>query len=468
MHRTFARFFSVREARTLIALGIPVYIAQMANTGMGVVDTVMTGQASATDMAAVAVAGAMWWPVAIFGLGVLIALSPLAAQAVGAGQKGEVPHLIRQGIWCAGLLCLPLMAALYAVSHCYGRFGLEPALAALAGGYTRAILWGLPGLLLFVCARSFLEGFSRTRPSMVVSILGLMLNIPCNYVLIYGKWGFPALGAVGCGVATALCFWFMALCTTAYARREAKAQGLGPVFSPLWRRGVAQRVDTACMARIVRLGLPSALALLCEVSLFTLSALILAPLGTVTVAGHQVAISVSSILFVLPMSLGITTTIRVGHCAGAGQWAQARRVGWTALTLSLGGGVLAALGLVWLRWPVVGVYGSDPAVLGLAAHLLLYLAATQAGDAVQAMGVGILRGYNDTRCISWICFIAYCVIGLPLGAVLSRTDWLGQWGAPGFWLAFVVGVAFGAVCYMARVLWLQGHDSAWLAARLRR
>lgn len=468
MRRTIARFFSLSEAKNLIALGIPVYIAQMANTGMGFVDTVMTGQASATDMAAVAVAGALWWPVAIFGLGVLIALSPLAAQAVGAGQKRQVPHLIRQGIWCAGLLSLPLMAALYAVSHCYGRFGLEPELAELAGGYTRAILWGLPGLLLFVCARSFLEGFSRTRPAMVVSVMGLLLNIPCNYVLIYGKLGFPALGAVGCGVATALCLWFMAVCTVWYARREAREQGLAPVFSPLWQRGVPRRVDVACMGRIVRLGLPSAVALLCEVSLFTLSALILAPLGTATVAGHQVAISVSSVLFVLPMSLGITTTIRVGHCAGAGQWIHARRVGWTALTLALGGGLLAALGLVWLRWPVVAVYGSDPAVLGLAAHLLLYLAATQAGDAVQAVGVGILRGYNDTRCISWICFAAYCVIGLPLGTVLARTDWLGRWGAPGFWLAFVVGTTFGAVCYMARVLWLQGHDSAWLAARLRR
>ena len=469
MKNIIGSFFSTTEARRLIALGLPVYIAQMANTGMNFIDTAMTGQASATDMAAVAVASSLWMPISVFGLGVLLVISPLVAQCVGAGDRASAPHLLRQGIWCALLLCVPLMLLLYAISWNFSAFGLDENLATLAGGYMRATLWGLPGLLLFVCARGFLEGFSCTRPAMMVAILGLLLNIPCNYVLIYGKLGLPALGAVGCGIATALCFWFMAFCTFIYARCNENARALAPIFSPLWRKGSRSRFDAACVRRIFRIGIPGALALLFEVSLFAVTALLLAPLGTVVVAGHQIALNVSAILFVVPMSFGITTTIRVGHCAGAGQWTLARLTAGTALTLAVGVVLVTAVLVGVLRNYIVLVYSSNPAVLHLAAYLLLYTATFQVVDAVQAIGVGILRGYNDTRIISVVCFVAYWLVSLPLGFVLARTDWLGaSWGAAGFWLAYLVGLGFGGVCYMSRVAYLHRQSSAWLAAKLNK
>lgn len=469
--RTFySSFFSPAEAGRLIRLGIPVYIAQMSNMGMAFVDTAMTGQASAEDMAAVALAGSLWAPVSLFGVGVLLALTPLSAQLVGQGRSDRTPHMLRQGIWCSALLAVPLMIFFQIISNFLGSFGLEPRLAALAGGYLRAMVWGLPGLFLFVNVRCFLEGYSRTRPAMIIGILGLLLNVPVNYVLIYGKLGLPEMGAVGCGVATALCFWFMALSMVFYVRRGVVAYKLGALFKPLWCALPEEtRVDWPTIRRIFRIGLPSALAMLFEVSLFAVSAILLAPLGTITIAGHQVAMNFSGLLFMLPLSMGITSTIRVGYCLGAGQWTHARLAAWTAMTLGVSFALVNSLGTVFFREYIVLVYNSDPAVVALASHLLLYAAAFQLLDTVQAVGIGILRGYNDTRIISIVCFVAYWIIGLPLGYTLARTDLLGPaWGATGFWLSYLVVLGIGAVCYTWRVVYLHGQDGESLRKRIRR
>ena len=237
------RFFSWTEARRFYAIGLPIFIAQLSQVGMNFADTAMTGQASAEDMAAVAVAGSIWAPLSLLGLGSLFALPPLTAQMVGAGDRNGAAHLLRQGIWLTCGISVLFMSLFYAVSWHMAAFGLEPELARLAGGYLRAILWGMPGFMLFVNQRSFLEGFSRTRPAMIIGMLGLTFNVPCNYVLIYGKFGLPALGAVGCGVATALCYWFMALAMFYYLRRDPQYRDLHPIYAPLFSRRAARQRD---------------------------------------------------------------------------------------------------------------------------------------------------------------------------------------------------------------------------------
>ncbi|WP_300922880.1 MATE family efflux transporter, partial [uncultured Desulfovibrio sp.] len=184
-------FFSWTEARRFYSIGLPIFIAQLSQTGMNFADTAMTGQYNAEDMAAVAVAGSIWAPVALLGIGCLLALPPLSAQMVGGGKRRRAAHLLRQGIWLTLGISLVLMAFFYAISWRLEAFGLAPSMAELAGGYLRALLWGLPGFMFFVNQRSFLEGFSRTRPAMIIGLLGLALNVPCNYMLIYGKCGFP-------------------------------------------------------------------------------------------------------------------------------------------------------------------------------------------------------------------------------------------------------------------------------------
>ena len=465
------KYFSWTEARRFYAIGLPIFIAQMAQTGMTFADTAMTGQYNAEAMAAVAVAGSIWAPVALLGIGCLLALPPLSAQLVGSGRPDRAAHLLRQGLWLTLGLSLVLVSFFYAISFRLHIFGLEPALADLAGGYLRAIMWGLPGFMFFVNLRSFLEGFSRTRPAMVIGLMGLALNVPCNYVLIYGKFGLPQMGAVGCGVASSLSFWFMALCMFHYLRRDPQYRHMGPLFAPLFtgRGETGPRFDGALVLRVLRIGTPGALALFFEVSLFAVSAIILAPLGTVMVAGHQIALNFGALVFMVPLSLSMTATIRVGHCLGARQVEKAKVVARTALTLSVAFAVCIACCTIAFRQGIAGIYTKDVAVAALATHLLLFQAAYQLVDGLQATGIGILRGHNDTRIISFICFIAYWIVGLPLGVILARTDLLvPAMGAVGFWIAYIVALGFGAACYLARLRFLHRLTPEAMVQRVRR
>lgn len=469
------RFFSLNEARRFLALGLPVLVTQIAQMGMNFVDTAMTGQASTADMAAVAVSGSIWVPVSLLGMGCLLSLPAMMAHLVGGGEQQRTPHLLRQGLWLSSLLSLVLMGVFAFLSLHLELFGLDAELAPLAAGYLRAMLFGLPGMMLFVNVRGFLEGYARTRPAMLVGLLGLALNVPCNYVLIYGKLGLPQLGAVGCGVATALCYWFMGLTLALYARREARCRKLGPLFLPLLlprtagEGGEVRRVDWPLVWRIFRIGLPGALAACFEASLFAVTALLLAPLGKVVVAGHQIAMNFSSIVYMLPLSLNITAAIRVGQSVGAGRLGRARLSARTALCMGAVSSLIIAACTALFREQIVHIYNDDPAVTALAMSLLLLGSCYQLVDALQTISIGILRAYNDTRIISLVCFTSYWIIGLPLGFTLARTDWLvPAMGPAGFWISYIVALGFGALCYLIRVHHLHGLDAEAVRRRIQR
>ena len=469
------RFFSLNEARRFLALGLPVLVTQIAQMGMNFVDTAMTGQASTADMAAVAVSGSIWVPVSLLGMGCLLSLPAMMAHLVGGGEQQRTPHLLRQGLWLSTLLSLVLMGVFAFLSLHLELFGLDAELAPLAAGYLRAMLFGLPGMMLFVNVRGFLEGYARTRPAMLVGLLGLALNVPCNYVLIYGKLGLPQLGAVGCGVATALCYWFMAACMIYYVRRDAQYRDLHPLFLPLLlprtagEGGEARRVDWPLVWRIFRIGLPGALAACFEASLFAVTALLLAPLGKVVVAGHQIAMNFAGMVFMLPLSLNITAAIRVGQSVGAGRLGRARLSARTALCMGAVSSLIIAACTALFREQIVHIYNDDPAVTALAMSLLLLGSCYQLVDALQTISIGILRAYNDTRIISLVCFTSYWIIGLPLGFTLARTDWLvPAMGPAGFWISYIVALGFGALCYLIRVHHLHGLDAEAVRRRIQR
>lgn len=444
-------FSLFKELRLMVSVGIPIFIAQLTQIGMNFVDTLMAGQYSAEALAAVAVAGSIWLPLTLFGVGCLLALPGMTAQMVGARQNGRTMHLLAQGILLSALLSLVLLTLLYFLSCNMGQLGLDDTLAVLAGAYMRALLPGLPAFFLFVVVRSFLEGFAKTRPAMVVSIFALLVNIPCNYALIYGKWGAPELGAVGCGIATSICYWVMALALVVYTI----------LFVRRFMRSAipAVQLDFPLIVKIFRIGLPNALAICLECSLYAMSALLLAPLGAMVVAGHQVTMSYAGVVFTLPLSIGMTTTIRVGQFLGAEKLHHARMAAWVGLLL----GVLCAVSImvvtIVFREPIVRLYNNDAAVVSLACELMLLCAAYQLFDVVQNISCGVLRGYNDTRVISFVCTLAYGVIGLPAGYILARTDWVvPALGAAGFWWGYTLALLCSSFAFLARVRLLHRLD----------
>ena len=434
------RWFQAAEARRLFTLALPVFLAQIAQTSMGFVDTVVAGKASPTDMASVAVASSFWMPTMLFGQGMLMAITPLVAQTLGADSRGAVGRFLRQGAWLALFIAALLMAVIYGISLGVLHMDrVEPDLARLTSGYLQAIMWGLPGLMLYCAQRAFLEGHGRTRPAMLAGFIGLGVNIPLNFVFVFGWLGAPALGGVGCGVASAVVCWVMSFVMFLSVRR----------FKPrAWR---FEALQLSLALRIARIGLPGAFAMLVETLSFAIIAVLIAPLGTAVVAGHQVAMNVSGLVFMLPLSLGVATTIRVGSNLGEGDLAGARTARRTALCLALGMAALTAAVLLFGRRYIPLVYTDDAAVIALASMLLVYDAIYQFSDATQVVSMAALRGYNDTRAIFGIAFISYWLISLPLGYGLGLTSWIlpRPLGVVGFWIAII----FGLTCAAFLVLW---------------
>ncbi|MEI7187146.1 MATE family efflux transporter [Dickeya dianthicola] len=451
------------EARHLLALAIPVIIAQVSQTSMGVVDTIMAGSYSATDMAAVAVGTSIWLPAILFGHGLLMALTPVVANLNGSGRRDRIAHQTQQAFLLAAAISILTMVVLY-----QGKYVINlmhdgaPELADKAVKYLHALLWGVPGYLFYQVLRSQCEGLSKTKPGMVIGFIGLLINIPINYVFIHGKLGMPELGGVGCGVATASVYWMMMLMMAAYSRHA------------YWLKDIRQfkpqlKPDWAVLKRLSSMGLPIALALLFEVTLFAIVALLVLPLGVVNVAGHQIALNFSSLMFVLPLSVGVAATIRVGHRLGEGSAEAARVAARTGIATGVLLAMCTAIFTITLREPIAMLYNKNPDVVAMASHLMLLAAVYQISDAVQTIGSGVLRGYKDTRAIFFITFIAYWLLGLPSGYALALTDILvPRMGPAGFWWGFIIGLTSSATMMVLRIRWVQRQSPARILARAAR
>lgn len=436
------RHFSKQEVRNLVFLAVPVFLGQIAQIAMTFVDTVVAGRAGAVDMAAVAVATSFWIPGTMFGQGLIMAITPLVAQALGANNRITSRHFLRQGLWLAVVISILLMGIFLAISKTITSWGtMDPLLAKKTSEYLFAVLWGVPALMFFVVQRCFLEGHGRTRPAMVAGFVGLALNIPLNIIFVFGKFGLPAMGAAGCGVATAILFWFMAASMMFFVRHTDK-----PALA-------LENPSGAILKRIVRIGLPGAFAMLNETAAFALIALIVSPLGVTTVAGHQIAINVSAFVWMCPFSVGAASTIRVGTLLGAGNIEAAKRARLTALTITLVMACILAVLIYLVRYPVAALYTDDQAVIQMASLLLICEVFYQFPDGIQTNTLCSLRGWNDTKAIFCISFIAYWVVSLPLGWILCMTDWITPkpLGVLGFWAALIVGLSVAAVLYLVRI-----------------
>lgn len=452
------------EARSLLALAIPVIIAQISQTAMGVVDTIMAGSYSATDMAAVAVGTSIWLPTILFGHGLLLALTPVIAQLNGAGRRDRIAYQVRQGFWLASGVSLLIIAVIYNSQLVIDMMhNIDPLLAEKAVGFLHAIMWGAPGYLFFQVVRGQCEGLSKTKPGMVIGFLGLLINIPINYILIFGKFGMPEMGGVGCGVATASVYWMMFLMMRWYAKRASSLRDIK------LEEGAHRGPDWQALKRLIGIGLPVALALFFEVTLFAVVALLVSPLGIVAVAGHQIALNFSSLMFVLPLSLGVGATIRVGHRLGEGAVEGARIAAYAAIAVGIAMASCSALFTAAFRESIALLYNDNPAVVTMASHLMLLAAIYQISDSIQVIGSGILRGYKDTRAIFYITFVAYWVLGLPSGYLLALTDYIvPAMGPSGFWFGFIIGLTFAAIMMVLRMRWLQRQPPALILQRSTR
>ncbi len=446
------------ETKSIIKLGVPVFIAHLAQTSMGFVDTVMAGGVSATDMAAVAVASSIWLPSILFGIGVIFAVTPIIAQLNGSARQHLIPFQIQQGIYLALFLSIPIILVLYNAGHIVNAMDVEPALTEKTLGYLHAILWAVPAYLLFQVLRSLAEGISLTIPAMIIGFIGLAANIPLNWIFVYGKFGVPELGGVGCGVATAIVYWLMLFSMFIYVFLNKKLKKLH-IFKTL------SKPNKKAIIRIFKMGLPVAAALFFEVTLFAVVAILVAPLGSIIVAAHQISINFSSMIFMLPMSLGTAVSIRVSHQLGQKSTEGAARAAKLGLIIGFFAAMLTAVLTVIFKDSIIGLYNKNPEVVAITSNLMLFAAIYQCTDAIQVIAAGALRGYKDMRAIFERTFIAYWLLGVPIGYLLAMTDWLvAPMGVYGFWIGIIIGLTAAAVFLGMRLHWIRKQPAEFQLA----
>jgi MATE family multidrug resistance protein len=435
----------ITELKALLSLGTPMVATQFFIMAMGFLDTAMAGRYDSVHLAGVALGGAIMWPVFMLTTGVTMALTPIVAQLRGSGATSESGAKIRQALWVAVFASLICIGVILNAGVLFELAGVDARAAAIAVDYLKAAAWGLPAAQLYVVLRYASEGLGRTLPPMVIAAIALPLNGLLNYVLIYGEFGAPELGGVGCGWATAIVWWVeLGLICLVLRSRYFQTTRLTDRFAwPDWNdiRG------------ILKIGVPIGLTVFLEMAVFSIVGLSVATLGVIPLAANSIAGNVNWATYVIPMSIGSAASIRVGFYVGAGDYGAASYVARTAFIVSVSYALLVSALLILARHQIAGLYTTEAPVLELAASLMIFIALYQIVDDTNATMTGVLRGYKDTRVPMVYSLVGYWLLALPLGAALCF-GWFGiePFGVSGFWIGMTVGLAVVACCMGWRLL----------------
>lgn len=442
MSDTQSRFAAATgEMRRTFKLALPLIFGHVATGMIAFVDSVLAGWHSANTLAAVAVGSAIWSMVVIVLVGVLLSVPPTISQLVGAGRRVEVSSVFRQTLWLALGLSALLVVFLHLAMGLLEPMGIAAEIRPAARDFLLGVRWGVPALALYLSMRYLSEGLHWTIPTMVLGLGGLLLLVPLGYVMMFGKFGLPELGAEGLGFATSIMLWCQALAFAAYLANSRRFADLGLFFRFEWPRWAPIR-------DLLRLGLPIGVTVALEGGLFVAAALLIGRMGEAPAAAHQIALNIASITFMAALALSEATTVRVGHAAGANDARGVRHAVLAGYALVILVQCTTAATIALGNHQIASIYTRDAAVLALAAQLLLFAAAFQLSDGIQVMSAAALRGLKDTRMPMLLAAMAYWGVGMPVGAGLG----LGlDWGAPGMWLGLLTGLTVAATFLALRL-----------------
>ena len=430
----------------MASLGWPMVLTNLGQTAMHTTDVMMMGRLGADTLAAGALGVNLFFAPLIFGLGLMLATSPMMATELGRKRHSvrDLRRTVRQGLWLAGIICIPIWLLLWHAEYLLNNMGQEPALAETAGTYVRWLQWSALPFYCYIVLRSFISALERPGWAVVVVFAAVGLNALLAWSLMYGELGAPALGIAGAGVATTVAntFMFIGLAAVVCLDRRFRRYSL---FGRFWR------ADWQRLRALLTLGLPIAAILAFEVTIFNGAALMMGLINAESLAAHAIAIQICSVAFMVPLGLNQAVTVRVGLAFGAGDANAVARAGWTALALTLS--FMTMTGLLMICAPRLLISGfidvADPAnaeVVALAVTFLAFAALFQIADGAQAIGTGMLRGLHDTRVPMIYAGIGYWCIGLPFGALLAFRF---NYGGAGIWTGFTLGLTIVA----ALMLW---------------
>jgi len=432
------------ELRALLTLGGPLVAAQLATIALTATDVVMTGWLGPAPLAAGSLASALIFPFVMFNTGVVLAVGPMVAQALGGLRRRDVRRSVRQGLWVALALAALTIPLLLQAERLLIALGQEPALAALAQDYVSAAAWHIAPAMCFVALRSFLAAHGETRIVMLVTLAGVAVNALGNYALMFGHFGLPRLELFGAGISTTLTHLAM---LGLLGWRTARRYRRYALLARFWR------ADWPRFAAILRMGAPIGLMLAAETGLFSAVALLVGWLGPDALAAHAIALQLAAIAFMVPLGLSHATTARVGLALGAGDPARMRRAAWVSLAATTVFMSTTAV-LFWLApRALIGLFldPSNPAAaapFALAVGYLGVAALFQLADGAQVSAASALRGMGDTAAPMAAAIAGYWLIGFPAAWALGFPAGLEGLGV---WLGLALGLAASAVMLIARL-----------------
>ncbi len=423
-----------QEIKKTLELAYPVIIGQLGFIMMGVVDSVMVGSVGAVPLAAASVANSLFILIWIVGLGISIAVTPLVAIAVGGNRYEECGILFRQSLLINLITGVVIALVIIGSSFLLGYIDQPPEVVVQAQSYARILGFSTVPSMLFATYKQFIEGFSVMRPSMIVVVLANLINVLTNWLLIFGKAGFPQLGLNGAGWATFASRFFMAVVLMVYVMRAAHFKRYDVTFH-------FKGINTKIIKKILALGLPSGIQYFFEVGAFSFAVVMVGWLGTNQLAAHQIAINLASISFMCAIGVSAAGSIRVGNAVGRRNISETRRAGFTAIFIS--GSIMGTFGILFIifRNILPTFYIDNSEVISFASTILIIAALFQIFDGVQAVGIGILRGLTDVKAPTLITFIAYWVIALPTGYFLGFNL---EYGIVGVWIGLLMGLTTSA------------------------
>jgi len=427
------------DLAAMFSLAVPVVVVQVGMMLMGVVDTMVVGRVSAEALAAVALGNLAVMTVSAFAIGLLLALDPVVAQAVGARDQPAVRRAVQRGLLLAAGITIPATLLLLPVEPVLTLLRQPPGTVPIAAGYVHRCLPGLLPFFGFVVLRQTLQAHERMRPIVSIIIAANLLNLVLDVVMVFGLLGAPAMGAFGAAWATTVCRYVLFLGLLVADRRE-----LLPLLPSVDREALQLRPLLA----MARLGAPIGIQIQLELAAFGVIGLLMGGLGTIEIAAHQVAINLASLTFMVPLGVASASAVRVGHAVGRADDHGARRAAASAMVC--GAGFMACTALLFLALPraLAGVYSSDAQVVALAAALIPIAGVFQIFDGVQVVSSGILRGLGDTRAPMIINVLGFWLVGMPVSLGLAFPLELGP---RGLWWGLVAGLAAVAVLLLLRI-----------------
>ncbi|TFB22158.1 MATE family efflux transporter [Filobacillus milosensis] len=428
-----------------IKILIPILVTQVGLYLMNFFDTVMAGQSGSEDLAGVAIGSSLWIPILTGVIGILMAVPPIVSQLLGANQTDRITHVIRQGIYLAASIgFLIFVVGIFSLNPILNALSLEPEVQHIAKYYLLSLGIGMVPLFIFNLLRSFIDALGQTKMSMLIILLALPINVLFNYVFIFGKLGAPELGGIGAGVASAITYFISAIITIFIIQKRSPFVGY-KIFNK-W-----EAINLNAWKEQLKIGVPIGITIFFETSIFAAITLLISVYDTNTIAAHQAAINFATLFYMVPLAIAMALTIAVGFEIG-GKRADAA-ISYAKIGISSGIITSAIAGVVIFifRGEVALLYSSQPEVIELMKHFLIYAIFFQLSDGIGTPIQGALRGYKDVNVTSVIALVSFWVLGLPTGYITANFTELGPFG---YWVGLITGLGFGAVALSVRLVWV--------------